>query len=368
MFPCLQWRRAPLGNVRDARRSASSGSGSEERERAAAAARAADDRLAEAGRCAGGVPVLPRARAAAHRRSAPAGRGPRRAGRSRRARSTRLRVRFGAGGLGFSAGPDHALLPERARGDRAARAEPHAQRPPFEIELVDVPPWTSDDEALFPVREPAVQRWQGERLLASHRSFTAEIDPFARHARLQRREERAYPLETVIRTSLMARLPLDGGLPLHAAGVVLDGQAIAFFGPSGAGKSTLAATSPFPCFRTSSSRSRRCGRSRSRARGSGERAGRAGARPRPRSRLLVDLAEGTRARARTAAAGRRRGPHSLVRPRASRAGPLGTRARDRRRARRDHARGPDGVDSRRSSVGCASRSRQVAVSRAFFPY
>jgi hypothetical protein len=155
-------------------------------------------------------------------------------------------VRFGAGGLGFSAGPDHALFPSEREAIARLDPEPHAQRPPFEIELVDVPPWASDDEALFPVWEPAVQRWQGERLLASHRSFTAEIDPFARHARLQRREERAYPLETVIRTSLMARLPLDGGLPLHAAGVVLDGQAIAFFGPSGAGKSTLAATSPVP--------------------------------------------------------------------------------------------------------------------------
>jgi hypothetical protein len=124
--------------------------------------------------------------------------------------------------------------------------EPDGRRPPFEIELVHEPPWTSDEAALFPVWEPAVQRWQGERLLASHRSFTAEIDPLARRARLHRREERAYPLETVIRASLMARLPLDGGLPLHAAGVVLDGQAIAFFGASGAGKTTLAATSPAP--------------------------------------------------------------------------------------------------------------------------
>jgi len=153
-------------------------------------------------------------------------------------------VRFGAGGLGFSAGPDHALLPSEREAIARLDPEPEDQRPPFGIELVDEPPWTSDDESLFPVWEPAVQRWQGERLLASHRSFTAEIDPLARSARLHRREQRAYPLETVIRTSLMARLPLDGGLPLHAAGVVLDGHGVAFFGASGAGKSTLAATSP----------------------------------------------------------------------------------------------------------------------------
>jgi hypothetical protein len=155
-------------------------------------------------------------------------------------------VRFGAGGLGFSAEPDHALHPSERDALARLDLEPEAERPPFAIDLVDEPPWTSDDDALFPVWEPAVQRRQGERLLVSHKSFTAEIDPLARRARLNRREPRAYPLETVIRTSLMARLPLDGGLPLHAAGVVLDDQAIAFFGASGAGKSTLAATSPAP--------------------------------------------------------------------------------------------------------------------------
>jgi len=91
-----------------------------------------------------------------------------------------------------------------------------------------------------------VQRWRGGRLLSSHRSFTAEIDPAAARARLFRRETRAYPLETVVRTAMMARLPLVGGLPLHAAGVVLDGRGVAFFGPSGAGKTTLAATCPHP--------------------------------------------------------------------------------------------------------------------------
>ena len=131
------------------------------------------------------------------------------------------------------------------RSRASSRSRPTGKQP-FEIELVDAPPWTSDDPALFPQWEPAVQRWVGERLLASHKSFTAEIEPFASRARLQRREERAYPLETVIRTSMMARLPLVGGLPLHAAGVVLEGRGVAFFGASGAGKTTLSATSPVP--------------------------------------------------------------------------------------------------------------------------
>jgi hypothetical protein len=43
---------------------------------------------------------------------------------------------------------------------------------------------------------------------------------------------------------MMARLPLVGGLPLHAAGAVIGGRAVGFFGPSGAGKTTLADTCP----------------------------------------------------------------------------------------------------------------------------
>jgi len=155
-------------------------------------------------------------------------------------------VRFAAGGLAFAAGPDKALLADEraalARLDPAPAAGPDA----FLIELVPEPPWTSDDPALFPRWEPAVQRFVDGRLLVSHESFVAEIDPFAGRARLHRREPRAYPLEAVIRTAMMARLPMAGGLPLHAAGVVLAGRGVAFFGASGAGKTTLAATSKAP--------------------------------------------------------------------------------------------------------------------------
>jgi hypothetical protein len=156
-------------------------------------------------------------------------------------------VRFAAGGLPFSAGPDESLIAaERAALARLDPAPAAATATPFEIELVPEPPWASDDAALFPQWEPAVQRWAEERLRVSHRSFVAEIEPFAARARLHRREARAYPLEAVIRTAMMARLPIAGGLPLHAAGVVLAGRGVAFFGPSGAGKTTLAATSPAP--------------------------------------------------------------------------------------------------------------------------
>jgi hypothetical protein len=201
-------------------------------------------------------------------------------------------LRFGAGGLAFSVVPDSALFPSEREAIARLDSEPPAQRPAFEIELVDAPPWTSDDAALFPVWEPAVQRWQDERLLASHSSFTAQIEPLVRRARLQRREPRAYPLETVIRTSLLARLPLDGGLPLHAAGVVLDGHGVAFFGPSGAGKTTLAATSPVPVLSdelVAIAPSRPFSLVRSGFWGEGPASGRASAAP---LGLLVDLAKG----------------------------------------------------------------------------
>jgi len=156
-------------------------------------------------------------------------------------------MRFRAGGVRFSAGPDEALLScEREAIDRLDPDPPDDAQPPVAIELVPTPPWASDDPAFYPRREPAVQRWSEGSLLCSHRSFTAEIDPFACRVRLHRREERAYPLETVIRTAMMARLPLIGGLPLHAAGVIAGNRGIAFFGPSGAGKTTVTATSPFP--------------------------------------------------------------------------------------------------------------------------
>jgi hypothetical protein len=156
-------------------------------------------------------------------------------------------VRFEAGGVRFSVGPEAALLP--AEREAVSRLDPDTgdeAQAPTRIEFVATPPWTSGDPALFPQWEPAVQRWSDGRLLCSHRSFTAEIDPFSGRVRLHRREERAYPLEAVVRTAMMARLPLLGGLPLHAAGVVVDGRGIAFFGPSGAGKTTVASTSPFP--------------------------------------------------------------------------------------------------------------------------
>jgi hypothetical protein len=154
---------------------------------------------------------------------------------------------FRAGGILFCVEPEEALT----SAERAAleRLDPPGDEPgsePFRLRLEPEPPWTSDDAGLYPRFEPPVQRWSGDRLLASHHGFTAEIHPAEAWARVHRREDRAYPLEAVVRTAMLARLPLVGGLPLHAAGVVAPEGGLAFFGPSGAGKTTLADSSPHP--------------------------------------------------------------------------------------------------------------------------
>jgi hypothetical protein len=156
-------------------------------------------------------------------------------------------VRCRAGGIRFEVGPDRVLT----AADREALAclDPDSglqAEAPFAIELAGEEPWSSDDPALYPQEEPPVLRWSDGCLLSSHRSFTAEIRPLEGRARLFRRVAAPYPIQAVIRAAMMARLPLVGGLPFHAAGVVVEGRGVVFFGPSGAGKSTLAATSPFP--------------------------------------------------------------------------------------------------------------------------
>ena len=90
--------------------------------------------------------------------------------------------------------------------------------------------------------EPAQIDADGERITVSHARFEAVIDPFARNAIIHCLEsDRELATDLTRRTALSAILPLDGGLLLHSAGIVVDGRAIAFFGPSGAGKSTLSA-------------------------------------------------------------------------------------------------------------------------------
>lgn len=150
------------------------------------------------------------------------------------------------GGLSFEVTPQDRLSPaERtalARLAPASSAEPAGA--PFVLELLDgapgAPLGSHDDDA------PAAVDWQGGRVRISHRRLDAALDPVAGRGWLRRDRSVAWPLEVTLRTALASGLPLAGGLPLHAAGLVIAGRGVAFFGPSGAGKSTLASQSPYP--------------------------------------------------------------------------------------------------------------------------
>jgi hypothetical protein len=150
------------------------------------------------------------------------------------------------GGIPFEVFPEARLsADEHAALKRLGQMEAGAL-PPFRLELVPSPPWTSADPSLFADRAPAVISWTEGVVRASHHSFVAALDPFGNHGSLFRHEPWAFPLEITLRTAMACRLPLAGGVPLHAAGLAIDGRGVAFFGVSGAGKSTLAGLAPFP--------------------------------------------------------------------------------------------------------------------------
>jgi hypothetical protein len=109
------------------------------------------------------------------------------------------------------------------------------------LELLDGAPEPSP----APDDAPAAVDWNpARRVTVRHRRLSAELDPLSRRGWLRRDASVGWPLEVTLRTTLATVLPLEGGLPLHAAGLELDGLGFAFFGPSGAGKSTLAARAP----------------------------------------------------------------------------------------------------------------------------
>lgn len=160
------------------------------------------------------------------------------------------------GGLAFDIVPAVALSPAESLAlSRLLRGGPRlpetSRRAPFVLTLrggvgasVETAPGdagpSSDDDA------PAAVDWRDGRVTVRHRRLAAELDPAAGTGWLRRDASVGWPLEVTLRAALAARLPLEGGLPLHAAGLVVEGRGTAFFGPSGAGKSTLAAASPHP--------------------------------------------------------------------------------------------------------------------------
>lgn len=123
---------------------------------------------------------------------------------------------------------------------RATAAD--AGRPPFRIRLERRPTAAPDDASPAPARV----EWDGARLRLAHARFEAEIDPAAATAVVRREAGSAAGLVTTLRTAASARLPLHGGVLVHAAALARGGTGLVFFGPSGIGKSTLSARSPWP--------------------------------------------------------------------------------------------------------------------------
>jgi hypothetical protein len=93
---------------------------------------------------------------------------------------------------------------------------------------------------------PARVSWDGGLLLLRHAAFEADLDPAAGTAIVRRHPDSAAGLATTLRMAVSARLPLEGGVLVHAACLERAGRGFVFFGPSGVGKSTLVERSPWP--------------------------------------------------------------------------------------------------------------------------
>lgn len=145
--------------------------------------------------------------------------------------------------LAFLIRPDESLSAEER--DLLSRLACGADGLQFDLELVDTPPFLTDDPP--PPGEAARIEPVDRRLRLTHDSFAAEVDPFDREVRLYRANPAdTFPLQATLRATLACALPLLGGVTVHAAGVVIDESGHLFYGPSGAGKSTLASRSPYP--------------------------------------------------------------------------------------------------------------------------
>jgi hypothetical protein len=147
-------------------------------------------------------------------------------------------------GLRFVFEPEDRLGPrERAALSGIARDPPAAAGQP--IVRVALERRSRTPSARETPGESARVSWEGERILLEHSDFEAVIDATASLARVRRDGDAATGLVTTLRTALSARLPLEGGVLVHAAALERRGQGFLFFGPSGIGKSTLARRSPW---------------------------------------------------------------------------------------------------------------------------
>jgi hypothetical protein len=87
--------------------------------------------------------------------------------------------------------------------------------------------------------------WDGTGIRVDCLTLRTHVPPLPRTLHVDRDGRHHVPLITALRTALASRLPFERALPIHGAGIVIDGKAVVCFGPSGAGKSTLARCLPF---------------------------------------------------------------------------------------------------------------------------
>jgi hypothetical protein len=117
---------------------------------------------------------------------------------------------------------------------------------PFTLEHVEVQPMHRDVMQAYPADTPAHISWENNRAIVTHREFFAELDPFSGTGEFCRTICSSAALEICLKVAMCCILPVIGGVPLHAASIVLSGSAAIFFGPSGAGKSTIAGAADAP--------------------------------------------------------------------------------------------------------------------------
>jgi hypothetical protein len=157
-------------------------------------------------------------------------------------------LRLSLSGLAFSIHPAEDLSEqERQALERLGQFEtPLFGRETFALHLCDQPPWKGAEASGVPMGAPAAVQPHEDTVRVRHAALFAELEPLKGRGRLYRNTIESFALEICLRVALGCRLPLEGGLPLHAAGLAAEGKGLAFFGPSGAGKSTLAGVSPYP--------------------------------------------------------------------------------------------------------------------------
>ena len=157
-------------------------------------------------------------------------------------------MRIVLAGVAIELGPNAVLSDDERRTLETIEATSQPFRgegPSFQLDLVVSPLWPADLDA-FDDYAPAIIVPSEGGLRVTHRRFVAELDPAGLRGRVFRRDETGGALEIAVRIALQARLPLAGSLPLHSAGVAIDGCGLAFFGESGAGKTTLSRACPWP--------------------------------------------------------------------------------------------------------------------------